>query len=123
MAKNKKDLSYYLSLPYRMELIPDLEEGGFTVCFPELPGCLTCGETTEEAFNNAQDAKKEWLKAALEDGIEIDEPCTELNSSEYSGQFKLRIPKSLHHSLAKHAKREGISMNQYCLYLLTKNDF
>ncbi|MBO4347581.1 MAG: type II toxin-antitoxin system HicB family antitoxin [Lachnospiraceae bacterium] len=123
MAKNKKDLSYYLSLPYRMELIPDLEEGGYTVCFPELPGCLTCGETTEEAFNNAQEAKKEWLKAALEDGIEIDEPCTEINSSEYSGQFKLRIPKSLHHSLAKHAKREGISMNQYCLYLLAKNDY
>lgn len=122
MAKSKKNLTYYMSLPYKMELIPDLEEGGYTVCYPDLPGCLTCGETVEEAFNNAMDAKKEWIKAALEEGIEIDEPCTEENSSEYSGQFKLRIPKSLHHSLAKHAKREGISMNQYCLYLLTKND-
>ena len=122
MAKSKKNLTYYMSLPYKMELIPDLEEGGYTVCYPDLPGCLTCGETVEEAFNNAMDAKKEWIKAALEEGIEIDEPCTEENSSEYSGQFKLRIPKSLHHSLAKHAKREGISMNQYGLYLLTKND-
>ena len=122
MAKSKKNLTYYMSLPYKMELIPDLEEGGYTVCYPDLPGCLTCGDTVEEAFNNAMDAKKEWIKAALEEGIEIDEPCTEENSSEYSGQFKLRIPKSLHHSLAKHAKREGISMNQYCLYLLTKND-
>ncbi|WP_443723169.1 toxin-antitoxin system HicB family antitoxin, partial [Ruminococcus callidus] len=41
---------------------------------------------------------------------------------DYSGQFKLRIPKSLHHALATHAKEEGISMNQYCVYLLTKND-
>ena len=41
---------------------------------------------------------------------------------EYSGQFKLRIPKSLHRDLALHARREGISMNQYCLYLLAKND-
>ena len=40
----------------------------------------------------------------------------------YSGQFKLRIPKSLHRSLSMHAKEEGISMNQYCLYLLAKND-
>ena len=40
----------------------------------------------------------------------------------YSGQFKLRIPKSLHKSLTEHAKREGISMNQYCVYLLSKND-
>ena len=41
---------------------------------------------------------------------------------EYSGQFKLRIPKSLHRSLAEHSKKEGISMNQYCVYLLAKND-
>ena len=68
---------------------------------------------------NIQDAKKAWLIAALEDGIAIPEP-DELNN--YSGQFKLRIPKSLHKQLAEHSKREGISMNQYCLYLLTKND-
>ena len=44
------------------------------------------------------------------------------NLDYYSGQFKLRIPKSLHRSLAEHAKEEGISMNQYCVYLLSKND-
>ena len=45
-----------------------------------------------------------------------------MTDEDYSGQFKLRIPKSLHKSLAEHSKAEGISMNQYCLYLLTKND-
>ena len=65
------------------------------------------------------DAKREWLTAALEDGIEIKEP---VSLDDYSGQFKLRIPKSLHRSLAEHSKAEGISMNQYCLYLLTRND-
>ena len=60
-----------------------------------------------------------WLEAAMEDGIEIAEPDS-LN--DYSGQFKLRIPKSLHRSLAEHSRREGISMNQYCLYLLARND-
>ena len=36
-------LSEYMELPYRMEVIPDKEEGGYAVTFPELPGCMTCG--------------------------------------------------------------------------------
>ena len=114
-----KTIDDYLSLPYRMEVIPDLDEGGYTVSFPELPGCITCGETIESALANADDAKREWITAALEENIEIAEPDS---LDDYSGQFKLRIPKSLHRSLAEHSKKEGISMNQYCIYLLTKND-
>ena len=63
--------------------------------------------------------KRAWLEAALEEGIPIREP-DDLES--YSGQFKLRLPRSLHKSLTEHARREGISMNQYCVYLLSKND-
>ena len=114
-----RTIEEYMRLPYRMEIIPDTVEGGFAVRFPELPGCLTCGDTLEEAVRNAADCKKEWLITAMEEGISIPEPVSE---EEYSGQFKLRIPKSLHKSLAEHSKAEGISMNQYCLYLLTKND-
>ena len=114
-----KTINEYMNLPYRMEIIPDTKEGGYVVRFPELPGCLTCAETVEEAVKNAEECKKEWLTAAIEDGIKIPEPVCD---DEYSGQFKLRIPKSLHRSLAEHSKEEGISMNQYCLYLLSKND-
>lgn len=113
-----KTLEEYLKLPYRLEIVPDTEESGFVASFPELPGCITCGETLESAILNAEDAKKEWLKAALEDEIEINEPE---NLENYSGQFKLRIPKSLHKTLAEESKREGVSMNQYCVYLLAKN--
>ena len=73
--------------------------------------------TIEAAVANAVDAKKAWIEAALEEGIEIHEPD---NLEDYSGQFKLRIPRSLHRSLAEHSKREGISMNQYCVYLLLR---
>ena len=114
-----RTIEEYMRLPYRMEIIPDTVEGGFAVRFPELPGCLTCGDTLEEAVRNAADCKKEWLIAAMEEGISIPEPVSE---EEYSGQFKLRIPKSLHKSLAEHSKTEGICRNQYCLFLLTKND-
>lgn len=109
----------YFAMNYRMEIIEDKDEGGFVVSFPELPGCITCGETVESAVANALDAKKAWLEAAVEDGIEIHEPDS---LEDYSGQFKLRIPRSLHRSLAEHSKREGISMNQYCVYLLSRND-
>jgi len=114
-----RTIDEYMRLPYRMEIIPDTAEGGYVVRFPELPGCLTCADTLEEAVRNAADCRKEWLTAAMEDGIDIPEPASE---DEYSGQFKLRIPKSLYKSLAEHSKAEGISMNQYCLYLLAKND-
>lgn len=112
-------LSEYLNLPYRMEIVEDPDEGGFVVSYPDLPGCISCGETIESALINAADAKKSWLEAALEEGIPIPLPNTLDN---YSGQFKLRLPKSLHRSLAEHAKKDGISLNQYCLYLLAKND-
>lgn len=117
-----RTLEEYMALPYRMEIIPDVEEGGFTAWYPDLPGCLTCADTMEGVIANAQDAKRAWLAAALEDGVAIAEPSQENATGQFSGQFKLRLPRSLHRSLSLHARQEGISMNQYCLYLLTKND-
>jgi predicted RNase H-like HicB family nuclease len=117
-----KTIDYYSVLPYRLEIIPDTEEGGFTARYPELPGCITYAQTLEELIGNAEDAKLEWLSAALEDGLEIPEPENPADHSAYSGQFKLRMPKSLHHALSSHARMEGISMNQYCIYLLAKYD-
>ena len=100
MKTEKKTIEYYMSLPYKMEIIPDVEEGGYTAWFPDLPGCITCGNRIVDVVANAQDAKKTWLMAALEDGIEIVEPSEEAPLEDYSGQFKLRMPKSLHKSLA-----------------------
>ncbi len=114
-----KTLAEYMTLPYRMELTENTEEGGFTVTFPDLPGCMGRGDTLENAVTNAKDAQFEWLAAAIEAGVNILEPDRTEN---YSGQFKLRIPKTLHRALSEHAKKEGISMNQYCLFLLTRND-
>ena len=53
-----KTLNDYMEMPYRMEIIEDKEEGGFVAFYPDLPGCITCGETVEIAVANALDAKK-----------------------------------------------------------------
>ena len=116
----KKTIDYYMTLPYRMEIVPDRQEGGYTAWYPDLPGCLSCAETLEDVIANAADAKKAWLEAALADGVKINEPSEEKDLSCCSGQFKPRIP--LHRTLSLNAKKEGISMNQYCIYLLSKND-
>jgi len=52
-----------------MEIVEDKEEGGFVVSYPDLPGCMSCGETIELAMKNALDAKRAWLEAAFEAGI------------------------------------------------------
>ena len=70
----KKTLDYYMALPYRLEIVPDTDEGGYGARYPELPGCITCSDTMDGIIANAEDAKKAWIKAALEEGIEIAEP-------------------------------------------------
>ena len=114
-----KTIDEYMKTPYRMEIVPDVDEGGYVVSYPDLRGCLSTGETIEAAIANAEDAKREWLIAAMEEGYPIPDPSSD---ESYSGQFKIRIPKSLHRQLAMQSKKEGISMNQYCLYLLSQNN-
>ena len=57
-----KTLNDYMAMSYRMEIVEDKDEGGFVVSYPDLPGCITCGETVESAVANALDAKKHGLK-------------------------------------------------------------
>ena len=66
-----KTLNDYMKMSYRMKIVEDKEEGGCVVSYPDLPGCITSGETIEAAVANAVDAKKAWIEAALEEGIEI----------------------------------------------------
>ena len=112
-----KNLEYYMSLPYRVEVIEDKEDGGFALRCPDLRGCMTAAATIDEGFKQLEDAKREWFAACIEDGIAIPEPT---RTEDYSGQFKLRLPKSLHRLLAERSNEEGVSMNQYCVYLLSK---
>ncbi len=39
------------------------EEGGYTIFIPSLPGCISQGETKEEALKNIKEAMKLWLEA------------------------------------------------------------
>jgi predicted RNase H-like HicB family nuclease len=58
---------------YTIILDPDEEEGGYTVTVPALPGCITQGETLEEAIAMARDAIQGYLEALVKDGQPIPE--------------------------------------------------
>jgi antitoxin HicB len=104
-----KTLEYYLGLPYARELIPDTE-GGWFIRIKELPGCMSQGDTPEEALRMIEDAMRGWLAVSLEDGDPIPEPRPE---EEYSGKFVVRVPRSLHRQLVEEAERDGVSLNQF----------
>jgi antitoxin HicB len=69
-----KTLEYYLSLPYTIELTPD-DDGYWFVQIPLLKGCISQGESREEALMMIDEAKQLWLETALEFGMPIPEPA------------------------------------------------
>ncbi len=58
---------------YEVVLIP-AEEGGYTVVAPALPGCISEGDTEEEALENIRDAIQGWLVVAKRHGLYIPDP-------------------------------------------------
>jgi antitoxin HicB len=81
-----KDLSYYLSLPYTIELIPD-EEGYWFARIPLLEGCMTNGDSRENALIMLDDARQLWLETALSLGKTIPEPEAIPHESPSFSQF------------------------------------
>lgn len=57
---------------YTIILHPD-EEGGYTVTVPSLPGCVTQGETIEEAIAMAKDAIRLFVETLLSEGESVPE--------------------------------------------------
>ncbi len=103
---------------YPIEVFWSDEDEGYIANLPDLPGCSAWGATEAEAIAQAHDASAAWIKAAKAAGRAIPEPTTPLDEASYSGRFLMRVPRHLHAELARNAKRQGVSLNQYVLYLL-----
>ncbi|GAC1393388.1 MAG: hypothetical protein NVS4B11_28940 [Ktedonobacteraceae bacterium] len=58
---------------YTIILHPSIDEGGYTVTVPSLPGCITQGDTLEEAIAMAKDAIRLHLEVLAADGEPIPE--------------------------------------------------
>jgi predicted RNase H-like HicB family nuclease len=57
-------------------LIPD-EEGGFTVLVPALPGCISEGDTYEDALENIKEAIHLYIESLQKDGLPVPKEISE----------------------------------------------
>ena len=89
-------------------LTPD-EGGGWLASFPDLPGCLSDGETPEEALRNAAEAESAWLAANKQWGK---------TKAEKPARLVARLPRSMHHDLQERANEEGVSINTMMVTLI-----
>ena len=53
-------------------------EGGYTINVPSLPGCISYGDTFEEAMDLIKEEMSVWLDSAKEEGVKIPEQFASL---------------------------------------------
>ncbi|MBM3532808.1 MAG: type II toxin-antitoxin system HicB family antitoxin [Alphaproteobacteria bacterium] len=105
--------------PFTIRPLTKGEGGGYLIEFPDLPGCISDGDTPEEAIRNGVDAVRSWIKTAKASGDPIPKPSV-APSRAYSGRWVTRAPRTLHRRLAERAAAEGVSLNQLTVALLSE---
>jgi predicted RNase H-like HicB family nuclease len=85
------------------------EDQEYVATCPGFPGLSALGETEDEALAEAKTALGLFIQACQEKGIQLPEPQV---VDGYSGQFRVRLPKSLHREAAQLAADDGMSLNQ-----------
>ena len=91
------------------------EDRGYIALVPEFPGVSAWGETADDAIREVQVALGLVIEVMGEDGEELPPPW---KIARYSGQFRLRVPASLHEQLADRAELEGVSLNTLAISYL-----
>ena len=102
--------------PFQMRPLSSEEGGGWLISFPDLPGCMSDGETPEQAMANGKDALEAWIAAMHEAGKTVP-AAGELPS----GKFVARVPRTMHARLAERARQEGVSMNSLVASFLAES--
>ena len=116
MRSDETRIEEYLKLPYTRELVLE-DDGTWFARVLEFPGCMTTGDTQQEALAMLDDAMSAWLGARLEDRESIPEPVA---ADDFSGRFVVRVAKSLHRDLVRAAERNGVSLNLFVATTLAR---
>jgi antitoxin HicB len=81
------------------------EGGGYLVEYPDIPGCMSDGETVEAAIANGREALRDCIEVFRESGRKLPQPSVE------AAQWRQRLPRTLYLKLTKQAESEGVSIN------------
>jgi len=106
----KKNLDYYLNLPYTFIIDWSDVDRCFLGSIVELERNMTCGQTREEVLSNLKEALIAYVATSLENNMEIPEP---LNIKDFKGSLTYRTSRERHYMLAKQAKLYGKSINAF----------
>lgn len=104
---------------YPIEVFWSDEDEGFIAVAPDLPGASAWGRNEAAAIKELHTVIELWVKAARKMGNPVPKTSDRADVN-YSGKFLMRVPKRLHSELVHAARAQGVSLNQYVLYLLTK---
>ncbi len=99
------DKALVRSYPFTIRPLMEADGGGFLIEYPDLPGCISDGRTPEEAFVHGCDAVKSHLLSCARHGDPLPKPANA------SGQWRQRVPRSIHARLVARARQEGVSLN------------
>ena len=102
-----------------VEPLSEEDGGGYLITFPDLPGCMSDGESIEEAIANGRDAFSAWMSARADIGKPIPKPTRHGESAEPVRMMQ-RLPRSLHANLVARARVEGTSLNTLVTMLLAE---
>lgn len=105
-----------IDYPFEIRPLSKDEGGGYSIVFPDLPGCRSDGATPEEAIENGRDALKSWLAVANEFDDQLSKPFSAVN-----GRFVQRVPRSLHAQLVSQAAADGVSLNTLVVSLVSQS--
>ena len=96
---------------YPFDLLPlsKAQGGGWLITWRDLPGCMSDGETPEQAIENGRDAFAAWMAVRRGD---LKKPSPKPSApAGKPARFVLRTPKSMHARLVARAEAEGVSLN------------
>jgi predicted RNase H-like HicB family nuclease len=106
---------------YSINIFWSDEDNCFIATIPEFPNLSAFGGNLEEVIAESKQVLGMAIESLARDGIPIPEPKIYI-PQEYSGQVRLRMPKSLHGELVSTAEKEGVSLNTHMISLLSKNN-
>ncbi len=85
--------------PFEVQPLSMDDGGGFLITFPDLPGCVSDGDTLEDALHNGLDAAQSWLRTAAEFGDPVPQPGYRMGPS-----LLVQLPRNLESQLSEQAK-------------------
>jgi predicted RNase H-like HicB family nuclease len=101
----KKDLNYYLSYPYKFEIMQH-SDGRYSSRVVGI-SCYSGGDTAEEALSQIKEALQFYIESCLEDNLD---PLP-ISEDEATGRAQIRIAKRTHLKLLELSKEEGVSVS------------